>query len=237
MSELEIERGETLSLVITARDKLGEPIDLADGIQGTLASFNMVAGGTDPYFGPYLRHPEKIFTGPPFANILVPIYVWQFADFGIENGQPTRGSGPFFTVIYHEGGWRWALLNTAFLPDRSQWQLITYAESTIENPVFSVPDLLNAGWGALNVEFDNYIYEPGWAVDSWIRSIDSPRFHESMRPVITPDGKASISYDTVRLPPGRYQFDLRFSRGGRDQFTREYLLKVNSTITPPSQRR
>lgn len=75
----------------------------------------------------------------------------------------------------------------------------------------------------------------GYEVASSIRAVVGVVF-ANMDTEIDNEGKAVIDFDTKPLPPGRYQFDVRFTKDGRDVFTKDFSLWVQSSITRPSER-
>jgi len=232
MTTFEKERGETFSLLITARDEQGEPINLAEGAFEVLEFFDILETLPFPFEGAgrYVRMERRTAIGG-----------WAYQRLGGSlvldaSGNFNNGSGyvmvvsPSFTL----GQWVWYIMRF----DDGEATPLAGSENFTTDPE-DAPDPTTLEWDATpSLVFDNAtvvtVYD--WQVDSWIRSVTAGRVHESMQPDITEEGKVALGYDTARLAAGDYHCDIRFTQNGRDQFTREFKLKINSTVTPYSRR-
>jgi hypothetical protein len=231
MSAIEIERGETLTLIITAKDADGEVVDLNEGVVEGLSFFDIVSEGGFPFQGAgrYERM-EGLYNGG-FA------YRRQDSTLQIgSSGYFTSGSG--YVMVLSPvtlGSWNWYL----FFYESPESALALGGSENFEAEPANAPDPTTLEWDvAPPISFQNAIYENNyqWVIDSWIKSTTKGRVHESMEPEITEDGRVVLGYDTARLPSGSYIFDIRFTNNGRDQFTREFQLNVGGTVTPYSPR-
>lgn len=203
------ERGEQLSLAVTAKDSDGNAIDL----RGTIQS-------------PPLEIRIEGDLGPAPTPAVV-----QLQD--DNEGRPQWYSDDNDWAIYWDG-FRWVLEYVDLGVASYEWRGETGGVGDVATPDL-VPFWLPQA-GATGTPTVTAVGNPPYTVDAWIKSATTGRVRESMNPTIDDQGRAVIAYDTVHLSPGTYYFDIRFTSGGADQITPEITLVVNGTVTPPSPR-